>query len=157
GTLHFAATARRSIGSLLWVGTWVSFACVPAGSELVDAVKRGDASATRSLLDRGQSIEGRDREGNTPLMLAALHGDAALVELLLARHADARAKNRERATALHWSIDDDAKIEALLAAGADPNAEADSGFTPLMLAASRDANAASVKVLLDHGADVKQG
>jgi N-acyl-D-amino-acid deacylase len=119
-------------------------------------VRRGDAESTRTLLDRGRSVEGRDRDGNTPLMLAALHGDAALVKLLLARRADPRAANDEGTTALLWSIDDRDKLEALLAAGADPRAAAKSGFTPLIAAANYHANASAVKLLLDHGADAKQ-
>ena len=120
-------------------------ACAPTAGELANAVRRGDAEATRTLLDRGRSIDARDRDGNTPLMLATLHGDAALVKLLLARHADPRSANQEGATALLWAIDDGDKLEALLAAGADPRAAAASGFTPLIAAANYHVNAPVVR------------
>jgi ankyrin repeat protein len=140
----------------LGVAAFGFVACSPGASEIVDAAKRGDAASMRTLLDRGRSLEARDGEGNTPLMLASLYGDAALVKLLLARQADPRAKNHEGATALLWSVDDRDKVEALLAAGADPRASASSGFTPLIAAANCHANAPVVKLLLDRGADANQ-
>jgi N-acyl-D-amino-acid deacylase len=123
---------------------------------MLEAVKRGDAPSTRALLERGRSVEERDSEGNTPLLVASLYGDAALVNLLLARHADPRAANDDGATALLWSVDDRDKVEALLAAGANPKASASSGFTPLIAAANCHANAPIVRMLLDHGADANQ-
>ena len=52
------------------------------------------------LLTAGLEIDARDTHGYTPLMLAALRGNAEVVEILLQRGADASLKNGEGKTAL---------------------------------------------------------
>jgi uncharacterized protein len=53
-----------------------------------EAIKRGDADAVRELLNRGADVNGRDRYGQTGLMLAAHAGHRAVVETLLAHGAN---------------------------------------------------------------------
>ncbi len=122
-------------------------------SELELAVERRDVTAVRAMLDRGVAVDAADANGDTALIRAAITGDAELVSLLLAHHADAKHADRNGATALHFAIDDRAKTEALLAAGADPNATDNTGYTPLMTAANRGDGGDVVELLLDHGAD----
>jgi ankyrin repeat protein len=125
-------------------------------SELVDAVMRGDLAAARGLLDHGADPDARGDHGDPAVMLAVLYGDAALVRLLLDRKADPRLGNAAGATALHWAIDDPEKVEALLAAGADPDAAARSGYTPLMLAAFRDDGGRTATRLFERGGDASR-
>ncbi len=122
-------------------------------SELELAVERRDIAEVRAMLERGVAVDAADDNGDTALIRAAITGDAELVALLLAHHADAKHADRNGATALHFAIDDRAKAEALLAAGADPNATDNTGYTPLMTAANRGAGGDVVELLLDHGAD----
>ncbi|MDQ4089663.1 MAG: ankyrin repeat domain-containing protein, partial [Actinomycetota bacterium] len=42
---------------------------------------------------------------------------------------------------------------ALLAAGADPNAKQEGGFTPLMAAEQKEKEGDMVRLLMDHGAE----
>ncbi len=55
---------------------------------------------TLELLTAGLEIDARDSHGYTPLMLAALRGNAEVVEILLQRGADASLKNEDGQSAL---------------------------------------------------------
>jgi uncharacterized protein len=96
-------------------------------------------------------------DGWTPLHLASFFGHARIVELLLARGADARArsKNPNKNTALHSALVGNHKFVAglLLGAGADVNAADASGWRPLHIAAHNN-NMDAMKTLIDQGADV---
>jgi ankyrin repeat protein len=91
----------------------------------------------------------------TPLMVAALFGDARTVRRLLDEGADPNARNDAGATALLWAVDDVEKTRALLARGANPNVRSEDGRTPLSLAASRFGAGDVVTALLDAGASLK--
>ena len=62
---------------------------------------------------------GRASGGTTPLMAAALYGDADLMKRLMAMGADPHASNVSGATALMWALPDTAKMRLLLDAGVD--------------------------------------
>jgi ankyrin repeat protein len=74
-----------------------------------------------ALLDRGAKVDGRDKEGVTPLMWACNRGATKLVELLLEHGADVNARTPKGYTPLVWAKNI-AVVRALLAAGADPSA-----------------------------------
>ena len=98
-----------------------------------------------------------DARGNTPLHLAALRGDAAAVDALLARGADANALNDAGATALHYATGSAAMVKALLARGATADVVSKDGLTPLMTAVPRPESFAVVQLLVAAGADVNIG
>src|SRR5690625_7523173 len=60
---------------------------------LLDAARQGDGDTLLPLIDQGAPVDLRDSAGNSPLMLAAYHGHAALVRELAARGADAVLAN----------------------------------------------------------------
>ena len=105
-------------------------------------------------------------EGDTALHMAAAAFQALVVEKLIAKGADVRARNRRGAEPLHYAADGgpgspawnpsaQAKIIAtLIRAGADPNAADKSGVAPLHRAV-RNRCAAAVKALVDAGADAR--
>jgi serine/threonine-protein phosphatase 6 regulatory ankyrin repeat subunit B len=106
------------------------------------------------LLSRGATIDLADREGNTPLIKAALDGRLDFVCALLQAGANPGAANRQGVTALIAAgagsrVD---LVQALLTAGGDANAATGEGLTALMLAAARG-QAAVVQALLAAGAD----
>lgn len=121
---------------------------------LFQAIRRGDAALLAGILRRGTPPDVRGAEGTTPLMEAALHGSAEMVERLLEHGANSRAENNQRVTALLWGAADEKKVRLLLDAGADVNARSSLGNTPLMAAAASPDAVAAVKLLIEHGADV---
>jgi hypothetical protein len=56
--------------------------------EWQEAVRRGAVTELAALLSRGADIDARDRHGQTAVMLAAMAGDARLVEFLAIHGAD---------------------------------------------------------------------
>ncbi len=62
-------------------------------------LRSGEVSKLRSALEHGASANARDAQGNTPLMLAATHGNVESLRLLLDRGADVNVTNNAGATA----------------------------------------------------------
>src|SRR5207253_2513938 len=98
-------------------------------------------------------------EGDTALHMAAAAFRRPVAELLVARGADCRAKNRRGAEPLHYAADANhwdpaaqaAVIEYLISVGADANALDMDGVAPLHRAV-RTRSLAAVRALLDGGA-----
>src|SRR5258708_26853251 len=49
--------------------------------ELIRAIRNNDAAAVKTVLRRGADANAKDQDGATPLMHAALPGDASLLKL----------------------------------------------------------------------------
>jgi ankyrin repeat protein len=120
---------------------------------MMTALRNGDVAAFRKVLSLDAAAAKKSGpNGSTPLMYAALYGDAAAMRALLDKGADANAKNDAGATALMWAADDGAKTRLLVEHGADVNAKSDVQRTALMIACGIPGNDAVVKFLLEHGA-----
>ena len=119
---------------------------------LMVAIKSDAFKAAAVLIANPQTqVEVRNAVDESPLMLAALKGNLALCEQLMARDADV---NKPGWAPLHYaaSTGSVAVIEALLDNHAYIDAESPNGSTPLMMAALYGTPQA-VASLLDHGAD----
>ncbi|HLI82299.1 MAG TPA: ankyrin repeat domain-containing protein [Bryobacteraceae bacterium] len=92
--------------------------------------------------------------GTSEVADAAMNGDTASLQQLIARHADVNAPQADGATALHWAVfhSDQAMVDTLLAAGANPKAANREGSTPLWLACI-NGDAGIIASLLKAGAD----
>ena len=120
----------------------------------MEALRNGDRQGfDKLLLENPKAASGRGPGGSTPLMYAALYGDAGSVRRLLGNGANPNIQNDAGATALLWAVDDEERTRLLLEGGADPNARSGEGRTALIIAAGRFGSSAVVKLLLDHGAD----
>ncbi len=156
--------AIRMFAFLSVVLLFTSGAC---RADLLEAAKQGDAEAVRAALAAGVPADVRDREGRTPLHLAAQAGHTDVIQLLLDAGAAVDAEDRDfgskplyyAAVGAHVSV---AKL--LLERGAlvdatnhtrDPVSAGShhSDYTALDQA-SEDGHADLVALLLDHGADV---
>ncbi|MDD4871088.1 MAG: ankyrin repeat domain-containing protein [Kiritimatiellae bacterium] len=101
------------------------------------AAQHNHENVAMFLLDKGVSIEIRDREGNTPLHYAVKAALTDMVRLLLDRGAQVNATNFTGATPMHDAVESNRAIEIagiLLQHGADINAVTEQGITPLSLA-----------------------
>jgi ankyrin repeat protein len=145
------------------------FAAYLGGGEIAEALRSRVAPDTceaaalgapdelRKLLDEHPArANARSGDGWTPLHLAGFFGRREVAELLLARGASLTAisggaeKNQPLHAALAGACDGTI-VRALVAHGADVNAAAAAGYTPLHVAASRG-NAELVRFLVESGA-----
>ncbi|MBS1824344.1 MAG: ankyrin repeat domain-containing protein [Acidobacteria bacterium] len=121
--------------------------------DFYQAIRENDLAKIKSFLDAGVSVDLRDTRGNTPLMHAASVGSIEAMRLLMKAGADVNAKNGLDATSLVWSASNAEKAKLLIDAGAQVNVRTKMSRTPLMMAASYPGNTATVKLLLEKGAD----
>ena len=125
----------------------------PAVVTMMHALRNGDHRAfNRALREHPKSVNSQGPGGWTPIMLAALYGEAEDVRLLLAQGANPNAQNDGGGTALMYAIEDVEKIRLLLDRGADVNARSGEGRTALLIAVGRAGSHAVVKLLLERGA-----
>jgi RNA polymerase primary sigma factor len=80
---------------------------VPSISQplVVFTLKKGDAKSVKALVDRGFDPDQSDREGRTPLMIAAAAGNLAACRLLLAAGADPTRVDPDGRNALRHAAD----------------------------------------------------
>ena len=130
----------------------------PAALALIEHIRgarrhENDAQAVRDTLAREPAVvNARGPDGSTPLMYAALYGDAELLRSMLGAGGNPNLRNDTGATALLWAIEDIEKVRLLLDAGADVNLPSNFGRTPLALSSSRADASDIVKLLLARGA-----
>ena len=117
-------------------------------------LRGADLQTVRALLQRGVDLGKSDADGNSALHVAALHANAAAIELLLAAGAEVNGTNKYGATPLIYAAGDSKKVRALLAHGADPNRASLLGTTPLIAAAGYPDSARSLALLLEAGANI---
>jgi ankyrin repeat protein len=122
---------------------------------LVEAVKKHDIAAARSLLNQRVDPNSAQPDGATALHWAAYHDATDLADLLIRAGANVNTRNDLGATPLTLACvnGSEGMVEKLLTAGADPNTALPTGETALMTCA-RTGNVNAVKTLLTHRAAV---
>src|SRR5215467_376021 len=120
------------------------------------AVEKDDVDLVDRLIKAGANVNAKNDYGSTPMSEAAINGDVAVLDKLLKAGADVESPNADGQTAL-MIIARTNNLEAarlLLNHGANVNAvEKWREQTPVMWAAA-EGQAAMVKELVAHGADV---
>ena len=128
---------------------------------LLFAIYQNDPQAVQSLLNTGANPNARNAQRRTPLMLASELGYSDIATLLLTSGADVHAREVERNnwTSLHIAAErlQTECARVLLAHGAEVDARDSMQWTALIWAtfsAGRPGSGATVRLLLEHGADV---
>jgi uncharacterized protein len=113
--------------------------------------RRSDTQWTGFLLQKGASPNARDREGNTPLMLATQARWAEGVGIFLLVKAQLDLQNRIGETALQKAVQnrDLAIAKQLLEAGANPDLTDSSGASARALAEADPRSASIAKLMKD--------
>jgi uncharacterized protein len=121
---------------------------------IIDAVKRGDEAAVRSLVRGSGVVDTASADGTTPLHWAARDDRVDILELLIRAGAQVNAADRYGITPLAFAtMNGSARaIAMLLGAGADAKGRVGDGESVLM-AAARTGNVDAVRLLLERGAD----
>jgi hypothetical protein len=132
-------------------------------ADFVGLCEHGSVAEITAALKAGANINLSNAEGVTPLMCVAGYNSLAAVNLLIRAKADVKATDNEDWTALNFAVVYKNKnpecldiVKALLAAGANVDAETEDGNTPLMQAAYLAENPEVIHILLLAGADPKK-
>lgn len=141
--LHWAAGFAANpevIYQLLRAGSDVNAVCgLNDSTPLLMAAERNPSSLiTIALLDVGADLEARGLTTDTPLILAAMHNNAAVVRALIDAGADLDAEGHRFTTALLQAAmrnPDASVVHALVVAGANVEVLDAYSDTPLILAA----------------------
>jgi len=132
----------------------VSLFGADASRPMIDAAKRSDKDAVRSLIQKKTDVNAAEPDGTTALHWAAYRDDLESADLLLKAGAKVNAANDLGATPL-WNASQNgsaAMVKRLLDAGANPNLALLAGETPVMVAA-RGGYPQAVELLLAKGAN----
>ncbi|MDQ3045522.1 MAG: ankyrin repeat domain-containing protein, partial [Chloroflexota bacterium] len=122
---------------------------------VLNFARNGETEPLGEYFAAGYTADFANARGDTPLILAAYHGHADAVRLILDQPDRAVDRlNQMGFTALAGASfkGDVAIVRLLIQAGADVNATGPGGKTPLMFAALTNREAA-VELLLESGAD----
>ncbi|KAM8775451.1 ankyrin repeat domain-containing protein 27 isoform 2-T2 [Rhynchonycteris naso] len=103
----------------------------------------------------GLGVNVTNQDGSSPLHIAALHGRADLIPLLLKHGASVGARNANQAVPLHLACQQGhfQVVKYLLDSNAKPNKKDISGNTPLIYACSSGHHEVAA-LLLQHGASI---
>ena len=128
---------------------------IEVSNMLFSAADKGCEALAVLVLDKGASLEARDRFGANPLSHAAAAGHADLVTLFLDRGAAIDARNIDGSSALYKAAAGGRPeiVELLVARGANVNLPGRSDISPLSAAAFMGSEPI-VAFLIDQGADL---
>ncbi len=150
------ARTHALTGLLLGSFSVVTVVSVEAGGTrvpLIEAAKKGDTAAVKTLVGQKADVNAVEADGTTALHWAAHLGDAVATDALIKAGANVKAATRNGATPYSLALyrGNAAVIERLLAAGEDPKAVL--AGEPAIMMAARTGVPAAVTALLKAGAD----
>uniref|UniRef100_A0A6B2L194 Palmitoyltransferase n=1 Tax=Arcella intermedia TaxID=1963864 RepID=A0A6B2L194_9EUKA len=118
------------------------------------AIKAGNVSITKVLLQGGAAIHKADRWGHDAISHAVHHKDTTMLHLLFLMGGNGNSKDNNGNTPLHHAVDKEylGIVEILLSNNCDPNIQDSKGNTALHYAAKK--NSSIYLLLLKNGAEM---
>jgi uncharacterized protein len=121
---------------------------------LLDAIIMRNKDEARAALEAGADVNAKDAEHDeAAIVLAAMFGDAEIIQVLIDAGAEVDARDDKGRTALFFAQVGSDLFARLLAAGADVQAKDHEGNTILIRKVSESASLAEVEELLGLGID----
>jgi len=80
----------------------------------IPVIPAGQTEIVKMLIEKGAEVDARDRDGHTPLMLAAIYGCNQTIQVLLEAGADPRAKTKSGNTAVIYAENNNHPVAATL-------------------------------------------
>lgn len=108
--------------------------------ELGSAIADGDIAAVQTIISGGADINASNKDGETPLMIAALEGRIAVVKFLVEKGAHIDSIDGLGATPLLYAAEGGSLdvITFLVEKGADPTAATKNGDTALTISRAKN-------------------
>ncbi|MBN2345769.1 MAG: ankyrin repeat domain-containing protein, partial [Candidatus Aminicenantes bacterium] len=125
--------------------------------DIFELLRQGDVQAVKALVAKTPDVlAARDKDGMTPLHIAAQAGNRELVDYLVGKGAKIELQNSHHKTPLHLAVmaNHGEAAAALLKWGAVVETRDDYQRTALILCARERGQAATGRVLIEAGADV---
>ena len=154
------------VGALLLLAAQHARAAPRAAAPLYQACAQDDPAAVADALAQGADVDAADAPGDrpggqTPLMFSVLRGSGRAVKALLEAGADTSIPEKDGYTPMHGAgFQGRPEIARYLVevGGLSPSDRHTDGYTPLQRSCwgSQPNHAATVKVLLELGADPKE-
>lgn len=148
---------RDAVRALLQRKAGVNVPQIDGTTALHWAVRVDDLELAEMLIIAGANVSAATREGVTPLQLAAMNGNAAMLGKLIKAGANPNAPLTQYGDTALMMASRTGKTDALtllLETGAQVNAMETWGGTTALMWAAAEGHPTAVKVLLDHGAEV---
>ena len=142
-----------------WVAVYLRERIAASGRPigLHEAAADGKMERVSELLDQGTPVDAREpARQRTALHLAILRERLEVAKLLIARGADANARDSlgHACVTLYNGFASVRLLKLLLQSGADPNAGGPDGLTPLLWHVRERSGVKTLRILVDTGADI---
>jgi ankyrin repeat protein len=148
---------RVAVRSLLQRKADVNAPQIDGTTALHWAVRLDDLETVELLVRAGANVSVANRAGATPMQLAALNGNAAMIDTLVKAGADPNLPLTQYGDTALMMASRTGKTDAisvLLDNGAKVNTKESWGGTTALMWSVSERHSPAVKVLIDHGADV---
>jgi len=142
----------RHVGMILFASNTMLFAAGPP--DLLVAIRNGDHSQVRKLIEAGGDVNTVDNDGTTALMHSVIESDVRMMKLLIDKGANVNMKNALDSTALMYAATNLAKTRVLLDAGAEVKVKGKRGATPMSVALTTFGSTPVLKLLVIKGAEL---
>ena len=144
---------RHFVVVILFASNTMLFAAGPP--DLLVAIRNGDHSQVRKLIEAAGDVNTVDNDGTTALMHSVIESDVKMMKLLIDKGANVNVKNSLDSTALMYAATNLAKTRVLLDAGAEVKVKGKRGATPMSVALTTFGSTPVLKLLVNKGAELE--